>query len=51
MPLFLREHWNGLYRTDVYFITRNLAELPIYLIGPAGFMAIAYFMVGLRWVS
>ncbi|XP_071551619.1 protein white-like [Panulirus ornatus] len=48
MPLFLREHWNGLYRTDVYFITRNLAELPIYIISPAGFVAIAYFMVGLR---
>ncbi|KAK8742215.1 hypothetical protein OTU49_002182, partial [Cherax quadricarinatus] len=48
MPLFLREHWNGLYRTDIYFITRNLAELPIYIIAPSGFIAISYYMVGLR---
>nr|AMZ04159.1 ATP binding cassette transmembrane transporter [Palaemon carinicauda] len=48
MPLFLREHWNGLYRTDVYFLTRNLVELPVFLLGPSCFIAIAYYMVGLR---
>lgn len=48
MPLFLREHWNGLYRTDVYFLTRNLVELPVLIIGPCCFTAIAYYMVGLR---
>ncbi|XP_045102401.1 protein white-like isoform X3 [Portunus trituberculatus] len=48
MPLFLREHWNGLYRTDVYFLTRNLVELPLFILSPFGFMAIAYYMVGLR---
>ncbi|KAK8377184.1 hypothetical protein O3P69_013671 [Scylla paramamosain] len=48
MPLFLREHWNGLYRTDVYFLTRNLVELPFFILSPFGFMAIAYYMVGLR---
>lgn len=48
MPLFLREHWNGLYRTDIYFLTRNLVELPIFIISPFGFILIAYYMVGLR---
>ncbi|XP_050723017.1 protein white-like isoform X2 [Eriocheir sinensis] len=48
MPLFLREHWNGLYRTDVYFLTRNLVELPIFIISSFGFILIAYYMVGLR---
>lgn len=48
MPLFLREHWNGLYRTDVYFLTRNLVELPLFILSPFGFIAIAYYMVGLR---
>lgn len=51
MPLFLREHWNGLYRTDVYFITRNLIELPIFVISSFGFILIAYYMVGLRYVE
>ncbi|KAG0728523.1 Protein white [Chionoecetes opilio] len=48
MPLFLREHWNGLYRTDVYFLTRNLVELPLYIISPFGFVCITYYMIGLR---
>ncbi|KAK3856690.1 hypothetical protein Pcinc_037017 [Petrolisthes cinctipes] len=48
MPLFLREHWNGLYRTDVYFLTKTLVEIPIYLIGPFLFMLTSYYMVGLR---
>lgn len=48
MPLFLREHWNGLYRTDVYFLTRNLVELPLFILNPFVFIAIAYYMVGLR---
>ncbi|XP_069162070.1 protein white [Procambarus clarkii] len=48
MPLFLREHWNGLYRTDIFFLTRNLVELPIFIISPVGFISIAYYMVGLR---
>lgn len=48
MPLFLREHWNGLYRTDIFFLTRSLLELPVFLVGPVGFTAIIYYMVGLR---
>lgn len=48
MPLFLREHWNGLYRTDVYFLARNLVELPSFVIAPCFFIAISYYMVGLR---
>ncbi|XP_047478557.1 protein white-like isoform X1 [Penaeus chinensis] len=48
MPLFLREHWNGLYRTDIFFLTRSLLELPVFVMGPVGFTAIIYYMVGLR---
>ncbi|KAF2368395.1 ABC transporter-like [Trinorchestia longiramus] len=47
-PLFLREHWNGLYRTDAYFISRNIIELPIYVILPCIFVSINYYMVSLR---
>ena len=37
LPIFLREHFNGMYRTDTYFICRQLAELPIFLFLPLVF--------------
>ena len=40
-----REHLNGLYRIDVYFLARQLADLPLFLLTPAIFMAIYYFLV------
>jgi ABC-type multidrug transport system permease subunit len=43
----LREHNSGTYRTDVYFICKQLADLPIFLITPVLFMSIYYYMVGL----
>lgn len=48
LPIFLREHFNGMYRTDVYFLTKQLAEFPIFVITPILFTAIFYFMVGLN---
>ena len=48
LPIFLREHFNGMYRTDVYFITKQLAELPVFLMTPVIFVGIIYFMVGLN---
>ena len=45
VPIFLREHFNGMYRTDVYFLTKQLAELPIFFITPLFFLGILYFMV------
>lgn len=47
LPVFLREHFNGMYRVDTYFITKQIVELPVSLIGPALFLVIFYFMVGL----
>ncbi|XP_069194457.1 protein white isoform X2 [Procambarus clarkii] len=48
LPVFLREHFNGMYRTDVYYLCKNLAELPIALLQPAVFTAITYYMIGLE---
>ena len=48
LPIFLREHFNGMYRADVYFITKQLAELPVFLMTPVIFVGIIYFMVGLN---
>ncbi|KAL0130712.1 hypothetical protein PUN28_002381 [Cardiocondyla obscurior] len=47
LPIFLREHKNGMYRTDVYFICKTLAEAPIFLAIPLVFTAIVYPMIGL----
>lgn len=48
LPIFLREHFNGMYRTDVYFITKQLAELPLFLLTPLIFVGILYYMVKYR---
>ncbi|XP_011149501.1 protein white [Harpegnathos saltator] len=47
LPIFLREHRNGMYRTDVYFICKTLAEAPIFLAVPLIFTIIVYPMIGL----
>lgn len=47
-PLFLREHFNGMYRVDVYFLAKNLAELPLNICLPILFVSISYFMIGLN---
>ncbi|XP_013790096.2 protein white-like [Limulus polyphemus] len=47
LPVFLREHWNGMYRTDVYFLCKTFTEAPLYVIAPVLFTSILYWMVGL----
>ena len=37
-----------MYRCDVYFICKQLAELPIFLLIPIIFTSIFYWMVGLN---
>ncbi|XP_060607955.1 protein white-like [Ruditapes philippinarum] len=46
-PIFLREYGVGLYRVDVYFLSKCLAELPSFIIIPLIFCAITYWMIGL----
>jgi len=48
LPIFLREHFNGMYRTDVYFLTKQLVELPLYIVEPMITLTIFYWMVGLN---
>lgn len=48
MPIFLREHFNGMYRTDVYFLSKTIAELFVYIIFPFIAFAIPYYAVGLN---
>lgn len=46
-PVFMREHHNGMYATGLYYITKILAEVPIYIIIPIIFNSIGYWMIGL----
>ncbi|KAH7698941.1 Protein WHT-7 a [Aphelenchoides avenae] len=46
LPVFLREHQSNLYRTDTYFLSKNVAEVIQYIIYPVVFSAIVYWMSG-----
>lgn len=48
LPVFLREHFNGMYRVDVYFMCKTLAEMPIFAALPLIFTCITYYLVGLN---
>lgn len=48
VPIFLREHFNGMYRTDVYFLSKSLAEVGIYIVFPFIGFAIPYYIIGLN---
>jgi ABC-type multidrug transport system permease subunit len=48
LGVFLREHRNGMYRTDVYFLSKTLAETPLFTFVPIVFITICYFMIGLN---
>jgi len=48
LPVFMREHLSAVYRVDVYYITKTLAELPQYIVFPILFTTILYWMAGLR---
>ncbi|EYC09167.1 hypothetical protein Y032_0062g3395 [Ancylostoma ceylanicum] len=47
LPIVLRENTNGIYTTTSYFIGKNIAELPQYIILPAIYNLIVYWMAGL----
>ncbi|PFX22027.1 Protein white [Stylophora pistillata] len=48
LSVFLREHHNGMYRSDVYFLSKTTAEVPLFLVNPLFLISIAYWMIGLR---
>jgi hypothetical protein len=48
LPVFLREHFNGMYRVDVYFLSKILAEVPVFAALPLIFTCVTYYLVGLN---
>jgi len=48
MEVLRREHENQMYRTDVFFVAKSIADLPILVLQPLLFTSILYYMVGLN---
>ncbi|KAK2570404.1 Protein white [Acropora cervicornis] len=46
LPVFLREHKNGMYRSDVYYLAKTLAEVPVFILSPLLLVSISYWMIG-----
>ena len=44
----LREHFNGTYRIDVYFISKQIVELPLYALEATILFTILYWMAELN---
>ncbi len=48
MPIFMREYYNGMYGIDVYFLSKQIAEIPVFVLTPLLYNAVFYWLVGLR---
>merc|ERR1712038_2140683 len=46
-PLFKREHHNGIYRVNPYYLSHVLAEIPVFILVPFVMSCITYWMIGL----
>ena len=44
----VREHFNGTYRTDVYFLSKQIVELPLYVLEAGILFTILYWMAELN---
>jgi hypothetical protein len=47
IPIFLREHWGGMYRCWTYFLARSCVDLPFYLFYPWIFFPQIFWLVGM----
>ena len=48
LPVFLREHSNGMYRTDVYFLAKQLVDAPIYVLSTCVTVTLLYWLPGMN---
>ena len=48
LPIFIKENKRGMYRIDIYFIARTLADLPWGVLGLVINVTIVYWMAGMR---
>ncbi|CAG5130203.1 unnamed protein product [Candidula unifasciata] len=47
LAIFLREYGTGLYRADVYYFTKSIAELPVFCAITILYTTVTYWMMGL----
>jgi len=47
MPMYMREHKNGMYSMTALYLARNLVDTPIQMLIPVTFGTIVYWMAGL----
>ncbi|KAI8777535.1 protein white-like [Biomphalaria glabrata] len=47
LSIFLREYGTGLYRVDTYYLTKTIAEVPLFVAVSIIFATITYWMIGL----
>ena len=48
VKVFLREHFNGMYRTDAYFLAKQFVEMPLFVLDGVIIFTIIYWMAGLN---
>ncbi|CAF0771945.1 unnamed protein product, partial [Brachionus calyciflorus] len=46
IPIYYREHNASVYRSDTYYLSKLIVELPVYIILPAIHAVILYYMFG-----
>nr|UOU03360.1 ATP-binding cassette subfamily G-like 10 [Brachionus rubens] len=48
IPIFIREHQNRMYRVISYYLSKVLIDLPVFILIPAVFVTIIYWMADLN---
>ncbi|CAD5216680.1 unnamed protein product [Bursaphelenchus xylophilus] len=51
LPILMRETHAYVYRISIYFLAKNIAELPQYLLLPLVYSTIVYFMTGVMPIT
>jgi len=48
LPVFLREHFNGMYRTDAFFFAKQVVEMPLYILEATIMFTLIYWIANLN---
>ena len=48
LPIFLKEHDSGMYRTDVYYLAKTLVDIPVFIVLPFILVTISYWMAAMN---
>ena len=48
LPIFLKEHESGIYRSDVYYLCKTMIDLPVFILVPFILVSITYWMAALN---